>query len=382
MIYLDNASTTNHKPLCVKMAVLKSLKHKYCANPGRSAHFFSLNAGNEIFETRQLVNDFFNVGAINHVVFTSGCTEALNTAIFGTLKKGGHVIISSNEHNSVARPLKKLENEGQISLTIIQTDKNGVISPNQIESAINSKTYLVVINHTSNVTGVTQEIRSIGAICKKHNLLFLVDTAQSAGHKQIDMMRDNIDILCTAGHKGLMALQGVGLLCYRQNVNIEPIKFGGTGTYGEMLLPPTTPPESLEAGTGASPNIFSLKAGIKYVSKHFDKINNKIESLTKFLLEQLAKMDNVVIYTPKNCFNGVVSFNIKNHEPADVANYLNKKHICVRSGLHCAPLVHENLGTIKTGGTVRVSISNFNKKWEIKRLIKCIKNMLQTNCLD
>lgn len=373
MIYLDNASTTNHKPLSVKLATIKSLTKKYCANPGRSAHQLSLNAGNKVFETRVLINDFFNVGAVNHVVFTSGCTEALNTAIFGTLKIGGHVIISSNEHNSVARPLKKLENEGKISLTIIQANEKGIIEPKKIEKSIKPNTYLVVINQTSNVTGATQDIKSIGQICKQHNILFMVDCAQSAGHKKIDMINDNIDIICVAGHKGLMSMQGVGLLCYQENVNIEPMKFGGTGTYGEMLLPPTTPPESLEAGTGANPNIFSLNAGIKYVIKHFDAINTKIEKLTKYLLDELSKMNTIKLYTQKDCYNGVVSFIMKNHEPAEVVDYLNEKNICVRSGLHCAPLVHENLGTLKTGGTIRVSISHYNKKSEIKKLISCLK---------
>ena len=375
MIYLDNASTTNKKPLSVKWAVFKALTKKYCANPGRSSHRLSLNAGNEIFETRQLVNDFFNVGAVEHIIFTSGCTEALNTAIFGTVKPCGNVIITSNEHNSVARPLKQLENNGKITLTIVDSNEKGIVEPKDIERAIKSNTYLIVVNQTSNVTGATQDIKTIGKICKKHKILFMVDCAQSAGHKKIDMINDNIDIICVAGHKGLLAMQGVGLLCYQSHVDIKPIKFGGTGTYGEMLLPPVTPPESLEAGTGASPNIFSLKAGIKYVQKHFDKINSKIESLTKYLFDELSKLDFVKLYTQKDCYNGVVSFTIKNHEPSEVVDFLNEHNICVRSGLHCAPLVHERLGTIKTGGTIRVSIGHTNKKRELDKLIKLLKEM-------
>lgn len=375
MIYLDNASTTNKKPLSVKFSALKALTKKYCANPGRSAHKLSMNAGNEVFETRMLVNDFFNVGAVNHVIFTSGCTEALNTAIFGTLKLGGHVIITSNEHNSVARPLKKLEKEGKISLSIVPANEKGIIEPSKIACEINPNTYLVIVNQTSNVTGATQDIKAIGKICKDKKILFMVDCAQSAGHKKIDMINDNIDIICVAGHKGLLSMQGVGLLCYQENVEINPFKHGGTGTYGEMLLPPITPPESMEAGTGANPNIFSLKAGLKYIIKYFDKINHKIETLTKYLLNELSKMENIVLYTQKDCFNGVVSFTVKNHEPSEVVDYLNEKNICIRSGLHCAPLVHERLGTIKSGGTIRVSISHYNKKWEINKLLKYLKNL-------
>ncbi len=375
MIYLDNASTTNKKPFGVKWQVFKAMTKKYCANPGRSAHKLSLNASNEVFETRMLVNDFFNVGCIEHIVFTSGCTEALNTAIFGLLKKGDHVIISHNEHNSVARPLKRLENNGIIELTILPVDENYHINLKQLEDEIKPNTALVVINHTSNVVGATQDLEKIGEICQKHKVKFMVDTAQSAGHQKIDMQTQHIDILCSAGHKGLLALQGVGVLCYKENINIEPLKFGGTGTFGELLLPPNTPPESMEAGTGATPNIMSLKAGIKYVQKNFDKINSKIESLTKYLIDNLLEMENVTLYTKPDCYSGVVSFTLKNHEPSEVVDYLNQKGICVRSGLHCAPLVHEYLGTIKTGGTIRVSISHYNKKWEINKLLKHLKEL-------
>lgn len=375
MIYLDNASTTNKKPFSVKWQVFKSMTKKYCANPGRSAHKLSLNASNEVFETRMLVNDFFNVGCVEHIVFTSGCTEALNTAIFGLLKKGDHVIISHNEHNSVARPLKRLESKGIIELSVLPVDEDYHISLKQLENEIKPNTALVVINHTSNVVGATQDIEKIGEICQKHKVKFMVDTAQSAGHQKIDMQAQHIDILCSAGHKGLLALQGVGLLCYRENINIEPLKFGGTGTFGELLLPPNTPPESMEAGTGATPNIMSLKAGIKYVQKHFNKINNKIEELTKYLLNGLHEMENVKLYTKPDCYSGVVSFTLGNHEPSEVVDFLNQKGICVRSGLHCAPLVHEYLGTIKTGGTIRVSISHYNKKWEINKLLKYLKEL-------
>lgn len=378
MIYLDNASTTNKKPFCVKWACFKSLTRKFCANPGRSSHKLGINAGNQVFETRLTVNKFFNVDCLEHIVFTSGCTEALNTAIFGTVKQGGNVIITSNEHNSVARPLKLLEKQGKITLTIVNANEKGIVTADMIEKCINQKTYLVVVNHQSNVTGACQDVNKIGKMCKKHNVLFMVDAAQSAGHKKIDMVNDNIDILCIAGHKGLMAMQGIGVLCYQKNVDILPLKYGGTGTYGELLLPPNTPPESMEAGTSATPNIMSLKAGINYVSKHFDKINNKIEYLTKYLLEKLDKIEQVKLYTQKDCYNGVVSFTLKKLEPAEVVDYLNTKNIFVRSGFQCAPLVHTNIGTIGSGGTIRVSISHYNKKWHIDKLVKHIKKLLNS----
>jgi len=377
MIYLDNASTTNKKPFCVKWAVLKSLSKKYCANPGRSSHKIGLNAGNVVFETRETLKKFFNCKNAQNIIFTSGCTEALNLAIFGTIQKGKNVVYTSNEHNSVARPLEMLKNKGIITTTQVFTDENGKTTPEDIENAITEKTYLVIVNHTSNVTGATSDIKKIGEICKKHNVMLLVDGAQSAGHQKIDMQKDNITMLAIAGHKGMLALQGVGALLFADGIKIMPQKFGGTGTYSEQLLPPITYPESLEAGTSPTPAIFSLNASTKYVEKHFDKINRKIHDLTKYLLNEMYQRKNLMIYTPKNCYNGVVSFNIKDVSPSDVVDYFNQNGICVRAGLHCAPLCHNKLGTTKQGGAVRVSISNYNHIWEIKKFIKLLDKLIQ-----
>ena len=375
MIYLDNASTTNKKPFCVKFAICKAFFKKYCANPGRSSHTPSLNAGNVVFETRELLKVFFNVQSSENVIFTSGCTEALNLAIFGTLKKGGNVIYTTNEHNSVARPLEFLKNRGDITTTLIATNKNGEVEPKDIEKAIQKNTYLVVVNHTSNVTGATSDISKIGKICKKHGILFLVDGAQSAGHKKIDMQKDNISMLAVAGHKGLLASQGIGALMFDSGVKIAPQKFGGTGTFSEQLLPPVSYPESLEAGTSATPLIFSFGAGIKFLSKNFEKINKKIEKLSKFLLDELYFRKNLKIYTAKNCYSGVVSFRVENMQTSEVVNYFNSKKICVRAGLHCAPLCHKQLGTLD-GGTVRVSISSFNHLCEIKCFLKHLDKLI------
>lgn len=372
MIYLDNASTTNKKPLSVKMAVAKAFAKKFCANPGRSSHQYSLNAGNVVFETRSIVSKFFNNDTIQNVIFTSGCTEALNMAIFGTLQEGKHVVYTTNEHNSVARPLTYLQEHGLIKTTLVNTQDDGTTSHLDIEKAITKDTYLVIVNHTSNITGATSDIKKIGEICKKHGVLFLVDGAQSAGHQKIDMQECNISMLAVAGHKGLLAGQGVGCLVFRNGINISPTKFGGTGTHSEKLMPPVSYPESLEAGTSATPMIFSLQAGIKYVQKNFDKINIKINYLTRYLLHEMIQIPKIKLYTQKNCYNGVVSFRVEDTSPSEVVEYFNSKKICIRSGLHCAPLCHQKLGTIN-GGTIRVSLSNFNHKWEIKKFVKELK---------
>ncbi|MBO7508308.1 MAG: aminotransferase class V-fold PLP-dependent enzyme, partial [Clostridia bacterium] len=170
MIYLDNASTTNKKPLSVKIAVKKSLSKKYCANPGRSSHKPSLNASNVVFETRCLLQKFFNAESIENIVFTSGCTEALNMAILGTVNKGGHIIYETNAHNSVARPVEFLKSRGDITATLVETNCDGKVDPQKIERAITNKTYLVIVNHTSNVSGATSNINKIGEICKKHSI--------------------------------------------------------------------------------------------------------------------------------------------------------------------------------------------------------------------
>lgn len=377
MIYLDNASTTNKKPLCVKLAIYKALSKKYCANPGRSSHKYSINAGNIVFETREILNNFFGGYGAQNVIFTSGCTEALNLAIFGTLKEGGHIVYTSNEHNSVARPIEYLKSQGKISSTQVLTSNSGITDPENILEAITNKTYLVVVNQTSNVTGATSNIKKIAEICKQKGVMLLVDAAQSAGHQKIDIKKDGITMLAIAGHKGLLACQGVGALLFDDNIKIEPQKFGGTGTNSEMLLPPITYPDSLEAGTSPTPAIFSLYAGTKYVQKNFEKINKKIASLTKYLLDELYKRERLKIYTTKNCHNGVVSFTVINTTPSDVVNYFNKNGICIRSGLHCAPLCHQKQGTIN-GGTVRVSISHYNHKWEIKKFLKLLDKFLSS----
>ena len=375
MIYLDNASTTNKKPLCVKLAVKKALSKKYCANPGRSSHNLSINAGNVIYETRELLNNFFGGYGASNVALTSGCTEALNLAILGTVKKGGNVVYTTNEHNSVARPLEQLKKSKKITTTLVKTNEMGEVDPKDIENAITDKTYLVIVNHTSNVTGTTSNINKIGEICKRKGVMLLVDGAQSAGHKNIDMQRDGISMLAVAGHKGLLACQGVGALLFADNIEIKPQKFGGTGTNSEQLLPPIVYPDSLEAGTSPTPAIFSLLAGTKYVKKNFKKINTKIENLTGYLLDELYKRKNLKIFTLKNCKNGVVSFKVLGMEPSDVVNYFNQHKICVRAGLHCAPLCHKQLGTIQ-GGTIRVSISHYNHKWEIKRFLKLLDKLI------
>ncbi len=377
MIYLDNASTTLKKPFCVYKAVFKAML-RYNANAGRSGHDLSVKAGYEVYKARETVATLFNCNG-EHIIFTSGCTEALNLAILGSVKEGGHIITSAYEHNSVLRVLKHLEKEGKITFTIIKPQQNGQINTNSFEKAINDKTYMIIVNHISNVLGVKIDIEKLGEIAKAHNLTFLVDSAQSAGHESIDMKKCNISMLAFAGHKGLLGLSGVGGLAISSesinSINLKPIKFGGTGMNSEEIDPPVVMPESFECGTLPLVNIVSLRAGIEYVQKHFKTINEKIKYLSMQLIDRLKTNENITLYTPTNCFNGVVAFNVKGYSSMEVCDYLNEKHkICVRSGLTCAPIVHQVLGTTNCG-VVRVSIAHYNKKSHIDKLIKALKEL-------
>jgi len=312
---------------------------------------------------------------LENCIFTSGCTESLNLAILSSFQNGGHVITTSYEHNSVLRPLFKLKNEGKIKLSIINPNKNGEIEIEKIKNSIKTNTYMLACTFTSNVTGYTNKIKKLGKLCKKHNLLFLVDCAQSSGHEKIDMQNLNIDFLALAGHKGFYSLTGIGALLV-SNVGkkyLKPIKFGGTGTKSDSPIQPIDFPDGFESGTCNTTGILSLGAGVKFVKKNQEKINNKIYNLTKYLVEKLKEIDEIKIYPYNNFNSGVISFNIKNYSSNDVGNFLNEKfNICVRTGLHCAPLVHKFYNTIDIG-MIRVSLSYFNKKRDINKLIYALK---------
>lgn len=375
MIYLDNSATTNYKPIPVRLALLKSQTKKYSANAGRSGHKLSINAAEQVETCRDEFNNYFNNSG--SLIFTSGCTEALNLALFGTQKQDGHVITTIYEHNSTLRPLFKLQKEGVISLTILKPENNNAITAQQIEKAITKKTYLVCINHTSNVTGVTANLFKIGEICKKNKLIFLVDTAQSAGHINIDMQKNNINMLALAGHKGLHAPQGIGALLVN-DITLKPIKYGGAGINSLQTEQPTILPDGYEVGTQSVPLIMALNQALNWTNKRKGKINNTIKKLSKYTLEKLSKIEGLTLYTNKSCNNGVISFNLKGIASPELDCILNEKYnICVRSGFHCAPLVHKHFNTINKD-MLRVSIGGKNKKADINNLISALTQINKT----
>lgn len=375
MIYLDNSASSLVKPKNVQKAVLNALNF-YSANPGRSGHKQAVKAAMEVERTREIVANHIGTTA-DKIVFTLNCTDALNTAILGTYKKGGNVVCTVNEHNSTLRPLEHLKRvDDSFSYTVAeQTGKFG-ITWEDIEKHIQSNTYLVVCNHISNVNGDVADIVNIGKKLKEKNILFLVDGAQGGGHFNYDMEKMNINLLALAPHKGFYSPQGVGVLAISGEVEIDPIRFGGSGTNSLELVMPENLPEHLEAGTLNTPAILGFGEGINFVEENFSQIKAKLEDLTVYLHYELSKLP-LEIYTKTENTAGVFAFNVPNLNSNDVANYLDEKwNICIRSGFHCAPLKHKSLGTLDSGA-VRVSMSYFNTYQEIERFVLAIKTLLK-----
>lgn len=378
MIYLDNSASSFVKPKEVIKAVNESLIH-YSANPGRSGHKASIKTAMKVEETRLHLASHFNIESGENVIFTQNCTAALNLAIIGSAKEGGHVICTENEHNSVLRPLEMLKNKYIIEYSVAsQSQGNLGIKLDDIKRELKPNTYMVICNHISNVNGDKAEIKEIGKFCRENNLIFLVDGAQSCGHEIIDMKDNCIDYLTFAGHKGFYAPQSIGGLVMSGNYHPEPILYGGTGTNSLELFQPDIFPERLESGTLSTPLILGLEAGLTFVENNFKDIKNKIDDLCTYLNFELNKM-GITSYTQPENSTGVVAFNIKDLHSNEVANILNEKYdICVRGGYHCAPLKHKALGTIDSGA-VRVSISYFNTFSEIQRLLMAVKHIYNSN---
>ena len=375
MIYLDNSATTLIKPKEVLKAV-NSAVTKYTANPGRSGHNQSIMTALQIEETRRKTKEFFNLKNENNVIFTANCSAALNLAIQGSAKNGGHVVCTENEHNSTLRPLENLKQKGIIDYTVAFQTQAGGIKRWDIENCLKPNTYMVICNHISNVNGDTADIKEIGKMCKEKGILFLVDAAQSGGHEKIDMEADNIDFLALAPHKGFYSLQGLGVLLIQTPQVLSPIMFGGTGTNSLELEQPDALPEKFEVGTIPTPNILAFSGGLDFVKENFNIIHDHLDDLTTFLNYELSSLPVEIYTTPENS-RGVFAFNIPNMHSNEVATYLNEKWgICVRGGYHCAAKKHEALGLLDRGA-VRASLSMFTTFSDVQKLIIAIKTLLK-----
>lgn len=372
MIYFDNAATSFYKPSNVKNAVVESV-NKLTANPGRSGHMLSQKVAEKIFETKEKLKKFFNCDDTYDVIFTKNCTEALNLSIFGLLKTGDHVITTCFEHNSVLRPLEHLKSKG-VEVTIVDCDLCEFAQ--NVEHFIKENTKLVISTFVSNVTGEVSNIEKISKVCHNHKVKLLVDGAQACGHMKIDINKLDIDMLAFAGHKGLLSLTGVGGVVKKREINLSPLIFGGTGTDSQNLVQPNVTSEDFEAGTVPSISILSLNAGLDFLNENFSKVIQREEELSNYLYNELKKLKFLKLYSKKDSQN-VFTFNILDYDPMEVANSLNERfNICVRSGLHCAPLAHKKL---RSGGAVRVSLNFKNSKAEIDSLIKALK-IISSEC--
>jgi len=372
MIYLDNAATSFPKPPAVYEEVLNCMKN-YAGNSGRGSHDMSIKAALKIMETREEICQLFNISSPLNLIFTCNATEALNIGIKGALKKGDHVISTVIEHNSVLRPLHSLSEDG-VEVTLISVDKAGYVNIKDIQEEIKKNTRMIIINHVSNVLGTTQDIKSIGNISKENGIIFMVDVSQSAGVIPIDVESAHIDLLAFSGHKGLLGPQGTGGLFIREGIKLKNFIEGGTGSNSHFMIQPDFMPDQFESGTLNTPGIAGLCEGIKFIKRvGLGSIQKKEEELLLYLLEELKKLSYVKIYGSHSVKqrNAVISFNIEGIDASIIGEQFNEMEIAVRTGYHCAPLIHEKIGT-EYAGTVRVSPGYFNTFVEVEKLLKAI----------
>lgn len=373
MIYLDNAATSLHKPESVAKAVYEAILTM--GNSSRGAHAASLASMRTVFATRELINEMFHGDDASQVAFTSNSTESLNIAIRGTFEKGDHVITTSLEHNSVLRPLYYMEKQG-VELTILKSDKYGNVSYEEMEQAIRPNTKGIVCTHASNLTGNMLDLNRIGKLCKSHGLLFIVDASQTAGMFPIDMQKMNISILCFTGHKSLLGPQGTGGLCVRKNVAVRPFKVGGSGILTYEKEQPKAMPTVLEAGTLNAHGIAGLYAALIYLNEHdVDALRDKELTLMRRFYEGVRNIPSVKVYGDFSAEMRapIVTINIGDYDSAQVSDELMERfEIATRAGAHCAPLMHESLGT-KEQGAVRFSFSHFNTEAEVDSAIDAVR---------
>ena len=376
MIYLDNAATSGKKPQSVINATIDALT-QYSANPGRSGHNLSVKTSMAVYNSRVKIKELINSTSEGNVCFTLNCTMAINMVLFGVLNSGDHVIISSLEHNAVYRPINYLNRDKGLEYDIARVNLyNDDKTLENIIGLIKPNTKMIFVTSASNVIGKTLPLEKIGKLCNEKGILFGVDAAQGCGIFDINMQKMHIDYLCLAPHKGLYSSMGTGVLIAEKPIDNILIS-GGTGINSKDPFQPDDLPERLESGTQNVPGIYSISAGIDFVKKTgMNKIYEHEMNLCKMAYSGLRKV-GATLYTPypeKNSYAPVLSFNIKGKHSSQTAEILNANGVAVRSGLHCAPLAHEHIGTSAIG-TVRISPSVFNSAQDIDNLIFVLKRI-------
>ncbi len=377
LIYFDNAATSYPKPKAVYERMDKFIREE-AANPGRSGHRMAIETEASIQRARNSLAKLFGVKDPERIIFTLNCTDSLNIAIKGILRDGDHAVSTYLEHNSVLRPLNALEQAGRIKLTRVSHSKDGYIDPQDIKKAIQPNTKLVEINHGSNVVGAVQPIREIGKMVRESQAFFLVDAAQTAGCYPIHIDHDFIDLLAFPGHKALFGPPGTGGLYVGERVSLSPWREGGTGTDSHSLTQPQTMPHFLEGGTLNSVGIVGLAEGVEFVAHEgIEKIHRHEQNLLKRLKEGLQKISGVTVYGPSRLDQAIstLAFNLEGLDPQEVGAILDQSfYIAARTGLHCAPLIHQSIGTYPKG-CVRFSPGYFNTEEEVDRAIEALREI-------
>lgn len=377
IIYLDNAASTWPKPQAVKEMMGEAIED-YAANPGRGGHTLAMKASKTVFRTRVQLSRLFGIQNPNNLFFYMNATQALNQAIKGFLKPGDHVVSSSVEHNAVRRPLEYMRRTAGVEVTYVEPREDHLFHPDDFEKAFQPNTRLLVVSHASNLTGVILPIAELGALAKKHGIVFLVDASQSAGVLPIHVEEMNIDMLAFPGHKGLYGPQGTGALYAHGDIDLEPLLHGGTGSQSESIDQPTTRPDRYESGTVNTVGIAGLLAGVTYVmDKGVENIRQHEWQLTKRTISELKQIPGVEVYGPgiETERVAVVSFNIDGVDASEVSFILDQQYgIATRSGYHCTPLGHQTAGT-EQKGSVRASFGIFNTEKDVEALVQAVKEI-------
>jgi cysteine desulfurase/selenocysteine lyase len=380
LIYLDNGATSFPKPDEV-YTFMDNFYRKFGVNPGRSGYDLCMETGQLVENTRKLMTNLFKGTDPNRLCFSYNSTDALNLILFGLLQNGDHAVSSTIEHNSVLRPLFHLNRDHGVEVDYIPFDGKGFIDPGDIEKSLKRNTKLVVINHASNVIGTVQPLKEIGQICRKQGVLFVVDASQSAGKIPIDMEDMSIDAVAFTGHKSLLGPTGIGGLYVREDVNIRHTRAGGTGVRSAVKTHLEEYPYRLEYGTLNSIGVAGLHAGVTWLlERGLDNMHAHEMKLTAMLRDGLKDVDGVTLYMQEDLADhiSIFLFNVNGLEALNTGTMLDVDYnIACRTGLHCAPLVHEQLGTNKIHGAVRFGIGPFNTEEHILKAIEGIKEIAE-----
>ncbi|MGN6627962.1 MAG: aminotransferase class V-fold PLP-dependent enzyme [Tepidisphaeraceae bacterium] len=386
-IYLDNAATSFPKPRAVTEAMM-CYAQMLGASAGRGGYSEAVETGRLINETRQLLKRFLHAESANHFIFTLNCTDALNLAIKGLIDPAGkgHVICTAIDHNSILRPINAMVDYGWIEKTVVPVDPTtGLVDPQDIRRAIRSDTKLIAITHGSNVTGTIQPVRTIGRIAREHAVPFVVDAAQSVGHVPIDVQADCIDLLAAPGHKALLGPLGTGFLYIRPGLEkmLRPLREGGTGSASEHPVQPLMMPDRYEPGSHNAIGIIGLAEGVKWLmEKSIEKVQIEEQELVRAFIDGVEGVPGLRFFGPPSDSDriGVFSVRIDGIEPNELANHLEEQFgLLTRAGLHCAPHIHETIGTASTGGTTRFSFSPFVTLADVKSATDALAQLAEAH---